>query len=348
MPESTAGTVFDAFEMLDEGGFSPAPTWVSLLTDPKHLKGLAQIHVQAFRGRRGFESIAMSTAAMEDGGEPAPGDVPTFDAHVVAATAYDSALRFAKREGTTMFRLQLKVRVKKNGPLVDGEYATIGIDPSTGAVIGPEAQDAWGTGASKNEMPGIALAKMLWGYLEKMLSGNVSSMEASTRAIERAIELGDRLEQRRHEIEERAAEVSQAEAPEEKTKQWIAALQFGNAQLNSLVTLWLLTKMGPEAAQAWASGVAATNAPAGGGFVAPNQQAVQRWYENLGGDTHDALREKLGQEFFDSIVEAIYADAADWGECADLLRQVLSEHKSAIAGAVNEQQAAAIFALFAV
>lgn len=330
MQENASIPVTDAFTMVDGEGSSPVPQWYTMLADKKHTRGCAEIHVQVWRGHQGFKTFAVQAQTTAEGGEVQAGDQPELDPTNTVMAAHNMCIRYARREGNDLFRLQIRVRKKNGAPLTDGEYATVRLDAKTGSVLGHHGHDDDDKRPSADKM-----MRDMWGWLDKLMTRNVETLDRAGQTMEKAIELGDRLEARRHAIEDRAAEIAQAEHPEEQTKQVLAGLQFAGAQMKTLITLYLLTTKGREAAETFSASMGSDTPSSHNG--APNQAEVQQWWRALSPEEHDAIRDELGGEGFDAIVEAIHAEAKHWPQCASALRDLVAKYSTQLAHALSEE-----------
>lgn len=361
MAETQQTATFDAFFRAEDPYSSPVPTWFDVLNTEKNRKGLREISVQAYRGRAGYATLAALTVRMPDGSDAGADDTPTLSESEVGSIveqAYDIAAAASKRDGYTIFRMLLRCVRKNRGSrsevMADGEYATVSIDPVTGHVgMDPRIGEAH-AGGKKD--PRDALITSLVGHLDKILGTVTGHAQASQQVLLAAVELGDRLESRRHDIEERASEVATREHPEEQTKQFLAGLQFAAMEIDTLMKVYLMTKMGPETADAWArdreekrqqwaqsqSGQGQQpNSGATFDFSAtssstPHQDPVCRWYSNLDTSKRDALKTELGEDMAEAFYDGIHASAEDWPRCAKLLRRFIDQHATALISALGD------------
>lgn len=357
MPQTQQKATFDTFFRAEDPYSSPVPTWFDVVNTEKNRRGLREISVQAYRGRAGYATLATLSVRMPDGSDAGVDDTPTLSEGEIGGIveqAYDIAASASKRDGYTIFRLLLRCVRKNRGSrteqMADGEYATVSIDPVTGHVgMDPRITESH-AGGKKD--PRDTLITSLVGHIDKILGTVTGHAEASQRVLLAAIELGDRLESRRHDIEERASEIASREHPEEQTKQFLAGLQFAAMEIDTLMKVYIMTKMGPAAADAWArereekrqqweqqqgqqqSSQQPPRSPSSSST--PDQDAVCRWYSNLSDTKRDALTEQLGDEAFGAFYDGVHADPKDWPECAGLLRRFIDKNATALISALGD------------
>lgn len=329
---------FDAFQTVADS-LAEVPQWYALLKDSKNHRGLAEILVQSWRGggAGGYRTEATSVQARPDASD---GEIRSTDTvsltdetiAVLVTSAWQVAQRVARRDGISRFRMQLMHARGKDHKRVAGEYATIWVDPIT-LKLSHDVSD----GGAQNKDPEKGLVKLLTSYVDTLLGRMVEITANASQMTANAIELGDRLEERRHAIEDRASELATESAPEERTKQVVAGLQFAGSQMQLLFMLYLLTK-DPQSARTFADAMRFMGGNNPSGSHSANQDEVQAWWAGVPEGMQLQLREEIGEETYAAFVTGIFAEPHEWPACVQGLQGMCAQLAPRFLHVLGEQR----------
>jgi len=297
-------------------------TWEHLLSQPKNLKGCAQIHLQRFHGRDGMRSFKMmSTAQKDDTPVTSSKDIAHVDAGHVAKQLWHMAVDDARREGCDRYRVQLYVwsGTGKNATLVKGGFAGLRLNPVTGSVV-------WNASAEQTpEAKWQEIANWCADKLKETMGSSTELTTASAAAMITAVTAGDELVQRRMDHARNFEAAALPTPPEEVTKRFDVGIKAFQGSVREAMRWYMWNKTGQMPPPGMFSG-GGQESDDPSADNAKLQKQLLELFESLDGSVHDQIATMMGKANWDGMMSVLRGSVDDFVRNYLIMGPMLAKH----------------------